>query len=329
MKRVVWISTGGTIASKAQSPGGPVSAAMDGAALMEMLHERPEGIEVELVNFPSVGSGALTIPDVTAICRAISEAVGRSEVHGVIVTHGTDTMEESVFLAETLVGGEKPVVFTGAQRHAGDPDTDGPRNIADALRVAASERAMGLGAVILFEGDIHAAATVTKVHASRTDTFRSPGLGKLGEVDQGRVHIYRKPAHRHRVALAADQQPEERVDYVRLALGMTPDILDWFAERGTRGVVIDAFGRGNGPRGWGAAVKRLTEKGVPVLICSRCAEGQTGAIYGEDGGAVTFVKNGAILAGALSGVKTRLLLSALLGRGATKIEIEQAIGAYQ
>ncbi len=309
---VTLIATGGTIASHRAEGARAVTAALTGERLLASLHDPLEGIDVRVEEFRAVGSYALDLPTVHALTERVRAALADPACSGVVVTHGTDTMEESCYLTDLLVDGDKPVVFTGAQRHAGDPDTDGPRNIADSIRVAAAPEARGLGAVICFEGEIHAARDVTKVHASRVDTFRSPGLGKLGEVDLGAVHLQRRPSRRPALA---DHGIEPAVELIKLALGCTPNFLDFCATNGTRGVVLEAFGRGNAPQGFATAVERLVSGGVPVVVASRCAEGRTHAVYGADSGGATLVDAGAVLAGDLSGVKARILLSLLLAGG--------------
>ncbi|SDU48120.1 asparaginase [Stappia sp. ES.058] len=318
MKTVTLIATGGTIASNAKSSGGPVNAGLAGESLLASLHEPLEDIAVKVENFEAVGSYALDLETVHRLCARISEVLAEDAVDGVVVTHGTDTMEESAFLADILVSSDKPVVFTGAQRHAGVPDTDGPRNIADAIRCAASDGLRAQGAVILFEGDIHAARDVTKAHTSRVDTFRSIGLGKLGEVDDGRVYLYRRTATRLHVSAPV---LDPGVELMLVGLGSAPDFLDYCESTGKSGLVLAAFGRGNAPRGFADRIQRLTARGIPVVVASRCAEGRTLPVYGGDSGGRTLEDAGVIFAGTLSAIKARLILSALLGAGAEETVI--------
>ncbi|MGR3464394.1 asparaginase [Limimaricola sp.] len=322
MTGVTLISTGGTIASRHSEDEGAVVAGLGGSALLAALHDPLDGIEVRVVEFRELNSFALTLGDAQELVATIRAELDRPDCAGVVVTHGTDTMEESAYLADILVAGDKPIVFTGAQRHAGDPDSDGPRNIADAVRVAAAPQARGIGAVILFEGEIHAARDVTKAHTSRTDTFRSPGAGKIGEVDLGEVHLYRHPGARRVVAGAG---LAEGVELLKLGLGATPALLEFCAQSGAPGIVIEGFGRGNAPRGFAPVVARLTQAGVPVLLASRCFEGRTRAVYGADSGGTTLVEAGALMTGTLTGLKARLLLAALLGQGAGQGEIAAAL----
>ncbi|MWD25991.1 asparaginase [Aquicoccus sp. SCR17] len=322
MPTVTLIATGGTIASVEDRAGGAVNAGLAGDRLLDTLHDRPEGIAVRVENVEARGSYALDLATVHGLCQRIEAALAEPDVSGVVVTHGTDTMEETAFLADLLVGSPKPVVFTGAQRHAGQPDTDGPRNLSDAIRCAASDRLLGCGAVILFEGEIHAARDVTKAHTSRVDTFRSPGLGKIGDIDGGVIRLYRRPARR--LHLPAPRLGEG-VELVMCGLGISPGFLHHCAETGAAGVVISAFGRGNAPMGFAAAAQRLVEAGVPVVVASRCAEGATMPVYGKDSGGITLRDAGCLFAGTLSAVKARLLLSVLLGRGAGMQEIASVL----
>lgn len=317
MTSVTLIATGGTIASAQNKDA--VTAGIEGKTLLQGVTIPAPDITVQVQEFKASGSYALDLSTVFRLCRTIEEALSDPSTDGVVVTHGTDTMEESAFLAWLMVRSEKPVVFTGAQRHAGLADTDGPRNISDAISAAASSALTGIGPVIVFEGDIHAARYVTKAHTSRVDAFRSIGLGKLGEVDQGRVCVYQRPAHRPPKIQTKRLEPE--VELIGLGLGSSPKMVTLAAEHGTRGFVLAAFGRGNAPNGFAEEIARLSERNIPVVVASRCHEGRTQPIYGNDSGGATLAKNGAIFAGDYSPVKARLLLSAGLGAGYSKEEI--------
>lgn len=326
MKHVTLIATGGTIASSADKNAGAVNAGLSGEVLLASLHEPLVGIAVQVENFEAAGSYALDLATIHRLCARIDAVLADPAVDGVVVTHGTDTMEESAFLAWLLVRSDKPVVFTGAQRHAGQPDTDGPRNIHDAICAAASEAMHGVGAAILFEGDIHAARYVTKAHTSRVDTFQSGSHGKLGEVDHGKVHLYFRPAPPRRVLdtpmLDAD------VELIALGLGATPRLMRLAAGQGASGVVLSAFGRGNAPRGFAEATLDLVAQGCPVVVASRCRDGRTRAVYGKDSGGVTLVESGALLAGDLSAQKARLVLAALLGAGLKGAALTETFSLY-
>jgi L-asparaginase len=325
MRTVAVIATGGTIASNSATTGGPVNAGVGAYVLLDSLHDRPEGVDLKVEDFEAKGSYALDLPTIHRLCCRIDAVLADPNIDGIVVTHGTDTMEETAYLADLLVQSDKPIVFTGSQRHAGMPDTDGPRNIADAIRCAVSPNLIGQGAVILFEGDIHSARDVTKTHTSRVDTFRSAGLGKIGEVDAGHVYIYRHRAARK--VLSVDHL-DEGVELLLLGLGTSPALLECCRTLNRSGVVLAAFGRGNAPQGFAASVQRLTDAGIPVVIASRCTEGRVLPVYGKDSGGRTLVDAGGIFCGSLQPVKARLLLGVLLAQGMDITAIRSAFTKY-
>ncbi len=200
------------------------------------------------------------------------------------------------------------MVFTGAQRAHDDPHPDGPHNLLCAIRVAASPGAHGLGALLCFDEQIHAARDVTKVHASALDTFQSYEHGALGVVDGERVIIYRRPLLRRTFVI---QRLETRVPLLRLFLGFDTRLVEAALEQGARGLVLEAFGRGNGPKALVPIVARAVAGGVPVVVASRCPAGRVEPVYGGGGGK-DLVDAGALFAGDLGGPKARILLMVLL-----------------
>ena len=310
MPRIQLVTTGGTIASRAETSraDADVVASVRGEALRAGLHDRLEGIEIAVDDFCSVNSFSIDLPLAFALARCIDQHLADPACDGVVVTHGTDTMEESAFLADLVVNSAKPVVFTGAQRSADAPDTDGPRNIAEAVRLAAAPKAVGLGSMILFEGDFHAARDVTKTHTARTDTFRSGGHGKLGEVDGTLVRIHRRPTLRRTFA---PTRIETGVELVRMAMGCSDRLLRFVAGEGAKAIVIEGFGRGNTPPVVTGAAAEIIASGIPVIVTSRCPEGRVKPVYGNGGGR-DLERAGAIFAGDLSGAKARILAAVAL-----------------
>lgn len=310
-KKVVVIATGGTIASRHVSQDGSSIADLSGEDLLDTLHNRPEGVEVIVDQFCNVGSYTLELPMIFDLAKRIETYVARDDIDGVVVTHGTDTIEETAFLADIVVDTQKPMVFTGAQRSADIADTDGPRNLSDAIRLAASDKAVGLGAVIVFEQDFHAARDVTKTHASRVDTFASAEHGKLGEVDEGQVVVFRRPTLRKHFQTTAI---ETRVDLIKLVVGADDRFIRFSAQSGAKAIVLECFGRGNATLPVAKAVAEIVAAGTPVIVTSRCTQGRVKPVYGNGGGA-DLKHAGAIFAGDLAGPKARILASVLLGAG--------------
>lgn len=303
MPKILLLATGGTIASTTTEPEGPVVASLAGEALLAGV-SLPEGVELHLRSFPPKDSSALTPADIQSFAEAIAQSM--AEYDGFVLTHGTDTMEDTAFGLELLLAPEKPVVMTGSMRHAGEPDSDGPRNLRDAIRAAATPSLGAAGVVVVFEGDIHAAWRVRKAHTSRVDAFRSGDFGKIGAVEEGRVALNALPCRR--AALGLSQTPR-KVLLLSAAMGMEADLLLAAAGLDYEAAVLIGFGRGNFPDGWAEGVKDLLGAGKPVVVASRCSEGGVAPIYGGDSGGATLAALGVRFGGSLAPSKLRLLLA--------------------
>jgi L-asparaginase len=322
--RIVLLATGGTIASRYDPKLGSTVASQRADGLLKMLPQVADFAQIEVHDIATIPSYEMGMPFAFGLAGRINEVLARPEVAGVVVTHGTDTMEETSYLADLLLDCDKPVVFTGAQRAHDDPQSDGPPNLLNALRVAASPLARGLGAMICFNASLHAARDVTKVHASAVETFQSYEHGALGEVDGDKVVIHRRPVLRHTFKI---ERIEQDVELFRLVLGMNLRGLEAAIERGVAGLVIEGFGRGNGPSRLTELVRRATHKNIPVLITSRCPAGRVQAIYGGGGGGRDLADAGAIFTGDLKGPKARILLMVLLSGADGATSITQSITA--
>lgn len=318
---VVVVSTGGTIASRFDPLQGKVVAARSGEDLLEMVPRAKDIAGIEVENFCNIGSYQLSLDIAFRLVRRIDEILDRPDVMGVVVTHGTDTMEETCYLADLLVASEKPIVFTGAQRSSDDPDSDGPRNLLNAIRAAASPLARGLGAMICFNDELHAARDVTKVHTAQVQTFQSYDHGMLGEIDGNQIVIYRKPTLRRMFQIP---KLEERVDLILLVLGIDARYIDASIQSKAAGIVLEAFGRGNANTVIVDGVRRAVNNGIPVIVTSRCPAGRVAPIYGGGGGK-DLEEVGAIFAGDLSGVKARILLMVLLADPHARLQLREVI----
>jgi len=316
--KVVLIGTGGTIASRYDAARGRAVASTGAGDLVAMLPGVGDVAGLEVDDFATVHSFGMTMGFAFDLAGRINATLARPDVAGVVVTQGTDTMEETCYLADLLLEGEKPAVFTGAQRKADEPDADGPRNILGAIRVAASESARGLGAVLSFNDRIHAGRDVTKVHASAVETFQTFEVGALGEIDGDAVIVHRRPALRRTFAI---EEPEERVDLVRLTLGTDSRLIDAAVASGAKGLVIEAFGRGNGPPWLTATLARAMAAGVAVVVTSRCPAGRVLPVYGGGGGGRDLEDAGVVFAGDLKGAKARILLMVLLSHPTTRVRV--------
>lgn len=310
MSTVVVVSTGGTIAMRPDPETGKLVPAVSGEELVEML-AWPEAPPLELDDFIHVPSFDVHGTLALSLARRVIEHAGRRDLAGVVVAHGTDTMEESVFLIDRLLDSDVPVVLTGAQRGADEADTDGPRNLRDAIRAASTAEARGRGALIAFAGEIHAAREARKVHTSALRAFASPGHGPIGVVDGERVVFQRRAERRPPLPVPTELAP---VDLIRLYAGSDARFVRAAVDAGASAVVLEGTGRGNANDQVVEGVRDAVARGVTVAVCSRCAAGRVEPVYGRGGGR-DLVEAGALFAGDLAGPKARVLLQIALGAG--------------
>lgn len=320
----IWlITTGGTIASRHIVDAGHVNTSVTGEQLRSEIRNLPSSVDVKVDDFMSVVSCAMTMSMAFELAQRINVHLVKESCTGIVVAHGTDTMEESAYLADLMVINEKPVVFTGAQRSADGPDADGPRNLAEAVMLANSPLAVGLGVIVHLDQHFHAARDVTKSHTSRVDGFVSRNRGKLGEIDGSVVTLSRRPVLRKTFAPRAI---EPQVDLIRMVQGVDDRLIRYAASSGAKAIVLEGFGRGNATPIVAAAVTDIIAGGVPVFVASRCGEGRVMPIYGNGGGK-DLEKAGCIFAGDLAGSKLRVLVSVLLGMGMTIEEMRHEVTA--
>jgi L-asparaginase len=317
---VVVVSTGGTIMARADPETGKLVPAVSAGELVEMM-AWPDAPALEVEDFTSVPSWDLHGDLALRLAQRVRDHARRDDAAGVVVPHGTDTMEENVYLADLLLAeGGAPVVFTGAQRAASAPDADGPANLRAAIRVAASPSARGRGAMICFAGEVHAAREVRKVHTSALRAFDSPGYGPIGQVDGAVVAFRRVPERRGPPELRLDpERLETRVDLVRLYAGADARFVRAAVASGAQAIVLEATGRGNANDAVVAGVREAVAAGVAVVVCSRAVAGRVEPAYGRGGGA-DLAEAGALFAGDLAGPKARILLQAALGAGLAPAE---------
>ncbi|MGC0364580.1 L-asparaginase [Rhodococcus sp. 27YEA15] len=319
MKTVVVVTTGGTIASTANSRGVKV-ASVSGADLLAGTRV-PDTVALRLVDIASVNSFAMDFGDMDRIHDAIRAALDEPDTCGVVVTHGTDTLEETAMLVDVFHCDPRPVVFTGAQRSADDPDTDGPRNFHDAVLVAASDAARDHGVLISFDGTVHAARGTRKVHTNAPAAFSDPDHGPVGTVD-GEVAFRSRRRRRPRRRPAAIGGI--RVDTIAFYPGADRIAMDACVAAGAHGLVLEGTGYGNANADIVAAVDEHTASGIPVVLSSRVHAGAVRAVYGGGGGGVDLVDAGAILAGHLRPGQARVLLAASIAAGADRTAVAHA-----
>ena len=302
--KVVVLTTGGTIASR-PGPSGGVVAKTGGEELLSAVPGLGEIADVRVEDLFKIGGYLVKPENMLEVVDRVRELDPDPDVAGFVVTHGTDTMEETAYLVDLLYAGNKPVVFTGAQRNAAESDTDGPRNLRDAVRVAASPASRGLGAVIVMGGSIEGAREAAKVHTTDLRAFASPGYGPVGTVTDGGVYVFHPRTRPTNLAHEITALP--RVDLVKLTAGVDGTFLRAAREAGASGIVVEAFGIGNANHEVLEEVRESVKNNVPVVVVSRCQEGRAAPVYGNGGG-YDLRGASAVFGGSLSGQKARLLL---------------------
>ncbi|AGP36654.1 asparaginase [Sorangium cellulosum] len=312
MPRLHLVTTGGTIASRVDPQTGAAVPAVRAEELVAGVPALGRVAEIAVTELCLESSWNLGPDRIAEVARAARALQADPEVAGVVVTHGTDTLEETAFGLDLLLDGDTPVVLTGAMRDASTAGADGPRNLVSAARVAVAPAARGLGVLVAMNDEIHAARWVMKTHTTAFGTFASPGAGPLGAVDGEGVRVFARPARTPQLPLAS---PEPRVYLVKVASGMDDLLLRALLDARARGVVIEGSGAGNVCGSWEGAIAALVQAGIPVVLSSRCPGGRVTPTYGAPGGGRRLEGLGVIAAGALSGPKARLALMFALGAG--------------
>src|SRR5262245_23767590 len=230
-------------------------------------------------------------------------------VDGIVITHGTDTIEETAYLLDLTLPGDKPVVLCGAMRTISDPGWDGPANLRAAVRAASHAGARRRGVLITVGEEVHSAAEATKWHTQNLASFRSP-RGPIGLIDHGRVVFHRPPQRGPRLR---PQRLATEVDLHLMAAGVDGALIQASIARGARGIVVEATGCGNMPPASLPALRSALSRKIPVVMVSRCAEGRVAPLYGYEGGGLRLRQMGVISGGDLPGPKARIKLMVALG----------------
>ncbi len=289
--------------------GGAIPA-VTGADLIAAVPELAQVGEICVEEFANIPSERMRPEIWLALARRVRELAG--QVDGIVVLHGTDTMEETAFYLDVTLETPTPVVLTGAQRPASAPDADGPGNILDAAIVAAHPKARGRGVMVVMHGEIHAARRATKFNTEDVDAFDSTSPPDLGWVRAGRVHFSGAWLPRVHVPFPVTAP---RVDIIPMYAGADDVALRAALARGAAGLVIEAVGAGNVNEELFRGILDALRVGVPVVISSRVLHGGVRPLYSYAGGGVSLAQAGAILAEDLSPPKARVLLIAGLGAG--------------
>ncbi|WP_348775087.1 asparaginase [Psychrobacillus sp. NEAU-3TGS] len=305
VKSILLIHTGGTISMQVHADTGAVVPAENNPLILEgeKLKHFANIIEIEAFNLPSPH---ITPKEMFKLKQIIEQYMREQSIDGVVITHGTDTLEETAYFLDLTLNTSIPVVITGAMRSSNEIGSDGLYNLVSAIKVACSEEAKDKGVLVVLNDEIHTAENVTKTHASNVSTFQSPQYGPIGFISKSIVHFHHTPLHR--TVLPIDGI-SKRVGLFKVYAGMEPDLLAASVELGYSGIVLEGLGQGNVPPSLTPIIDEILKKEIPIVIVSRCFNGIAQDVYGYLGGGKGLKDLGVMFANGLNGQKARLALS--------------------
>jgi L-asparaginase len=304
--------TGGTISMQRDPESGGNVPSHGGEALVEFAPGLGAISPYRIENWAKLPASHLGPDRMWALRERVREIIDRGEARGIVITHGTDTIEETAYLLARTLPPDLPIAITGAMLTSSDEGWDGPRNLTDAATVAASPESAGRGTVVVFHGQVLRGETAVKTHATDLAAFSAPHALPIGRVDAGRVMYHAAP---ERDTPWLDPRGlGARVALVSLIIGDDGALLD-LARPEFDGVVVEAFGAGNMPPAVVPAVRRWLDEGKPVVLASRCARGEVTPLYAFEGGGARTVALGAIPAGPRTPSQARLELALALSAG--------------
>lgn len=307
MKSLLVIHTGGTISMSEDESNRVSTNDENPIAQHQNVIERYAEID-EMMPF-NVPSPHMNLTHVKTLKSLIEQYASRYD--GFVITHGTDTLEETAYLLNLTVETSKPVILTGAMRSSNEIGSDGLYNFISAIRVAIHDESHDKGVMVVFNDEIHTARNVTKTHTSNTNTFQSPNHGPLGVITKSGILFHHKP-YRQEVLTTIDESLN--VALIKAHMGMGSEMLSYYAHNNVDGIVIEALGQGNLPPTAMAGLNECLEKDIPVVLVSRSFNGIVSAVYAYEGGGHQLHQKGVIFSNGLNGQKARLKLLVALSQ---------------
>lgn len=304
-KKVAVVFTGGTISMKIDPRIAAAIPALSSEEIMSMVTNIDRVADIEIVDFDKIPGPHMTPERMMDLAQTIKALVSREDITGVVITHGTDSLEETAFLLDLNIDTPKPIVVVGAMRSSSELGYDGPSNLSAAICTAVSEQAKGKGVLVVMNTEVNAASEVTKTHTLSLDTFKSLEFGPLGVVDNDEVIFYRDITKHHHIIT---EDIEDKVDLIKCAVGMDDRLIRFCVDSGAKGLVIEAMGRGNIPPNMVSGIEYATSKDVVIVMVSRCPMGRVLDTYGYEGAGRTLRNLGVVFGGNMPGQKARIKL---------------------
>ena len=312
-KKILVLHTGGTISMQADDSGAVVTS-QDNP--MNHVSNPLEGVEVHALDFFNLPSPHIKPKHMLALYQKIKEETDHYD--GFVITHGTDTLEETAYFLDTMEVPHKPIVLTGAMRSSNELGSDGVYNYLSALRVASDDKAADKGVLVVMNDEIHAAKYVTKTHTTNVSTFQTPTHGPLGLIMKHEILYFKTAEPRVRFDL---DRIQGLVPIIPVYAGMTEELLDLLPVDQLDGLIIQAFGAGNVPKETSQKLNALIQEGLPIALVSRCFNGIAEPVYAYEGGGVCLQKAGVFFVKELNAQKARLKLLIAINAGLTGDEL--------
>lgn len=309
---IALVFTGGTISMRVDAQAGGAVPALDARDILQAARGIEALADLQVEEWGRFPGPHMDVARMWALRARLLELAADPAITGIVVTHGTDTIEETAYLVARSVATETPIVFTGAMRTLGELGWDGPANLVDAVRIALADEARGMGPLLVMNGRAHSAFDVTKAHTHVLDAFESPFVGVVAEVDDEGIAF--RPERLRPPPIIAPPAPATPVDIVGAWAGADGRLVDAIAPSAA-GIVVAAMGRGNVPPAMADAIARVTAAGTPVVVTSRTGRGRVGKTYGYPGAGRRLAEMGAIFAGERRPLQARIDLMLALGAG--------------
>ena len=310
-KKVAIVFTGGTISMTVDEKIGAAIPTLSGEQIMSMVTNIDKVAEVEVFNFAEIPGPHVTPEKMLELKNYVNNLLLRDDICGVVITHGTDSLEETAFFLDLTITSIKPVIVTGAMRSSSELGYDGPSNLSAAVCTAISDKAVNKGVLVVLNTEVLLASEATKTNTLALNTFQSLSSGPLGVVDCNELILSKDKVRR---TLIDTNKVESKVALFKSGVGMDEDFIKFAADNGYKGIVIEAMGRGNIPPAMYEGVKYAREKDIPVVIVSRCHSGRVFDSYGYLGSGRDLRNIGCIFGGELPGQKARIKLMLALGK---------------
>lgn len=302
-KKILVLNTGGTIAMSVDDSEGVKP--LDDQAVGKILPFLTRYADVTMKNVLHLPSPHMTPELMNFLRQQIEAELAHDSYDGVVITHGTDTLEETAYFLDLTLSHTVPIVVTGAMRSSNELGADGPVNLISSVRTAADPGSVDKGVLVVFNDEIHAACHVTKTHTSNVATFQSPQYGPIGTVSKKHVQYHHAPLVREHYSIS---HADANVPLIKAVAGMDPSWIRFLIEQPIDGLVVEAFGLGNLPPAIIPTLKQVLDKGIPIVLVSRCYNGQVQDVYDYEGGGRQLKEMGIVFSNGLNGQKARLKL---------------------